>query len=198
VVAITVGSEDAERALVHCLAMGADRAVRVALDGHDALDPLQVGQLLAAAVQPEQPNLVLCGAQSSDAAHGATGAVLAAVLGLPCATIVKKVEFDATAGVALVQRELEGGVIETAEIESPAVLTIQTGINEPRYVTLRAVNQARRTEIPVIPGETARPEAVGFRIRRMYVPARGRAEMIRGNPRAIAERVAELIREATV
>src|ERR1700734_3008822 len=73
VIVVTVGGEDSEKALVRCLAMGADRAVRVASDDVTLVDPIRLGQLLAAAMQGEQADLVLCGAQSSDAAQGATG-----------------------------------------------------------------------------------------------------------------------------
>ena len=196
IIAVTVGGEDAERALVQCLAMGVDRAVRVASDGA-SLDSLTVGRLLAAAIRPEKPDLVLCGAQSSDAAHGATGSALAAFLGFPCATVVTKIEHNRAAGTAIVERELEGGVVDVVKIGLPAVLTIQTGLNKPRYVTLRAVQQAQKLAIEVIDAGDDVSGAPGYHIRRMYVPSGARAELIAGDARAVAARVAGLIREAT-
>ena len=101
---------------------------------------------------------MLCGVQSSDAVQGATGTALAELLGLPRVAVVTKLEWDAGSQRAIVQRELEGGLVDVIEVETPAVLTIQTGINEPRYATLRAIKQAEQQEIEVVePGDLGRP-----------------------------------------
>jgi electron transfer flavoprotein beta subunit len=195
VVVVTVGDKDAEKALVQCLAMGADRAVRVASDDPDLIDPFSIAQLLAVAVQPEQPDLVLCGAQSSDAGQGATGCALAAYLDLPLATLVTKVERGSTSPI-VVHRELEGGVVDVVEIQAPAVLTIQTGINEPRYVTVRAVQQAQRLAVQVIDADAAMADGPSYRVRRMYEPPKAAAQMIGGDASAIAARITTIVREA--
>jgi electron transfer flavoprotein beta subunit len=198
VVVVTVGSEEAEEALVQCLAMGADRAVRVASDEQQVHDPLTVARHLAAVVSPERPDLVLCGAQSSDAAQGSTGSALAGMLGLPVAAVVTKVEYDPSAGQAMVQRELEGGVIDVVEIQTPAVLTIQTGIIEPPYVTMRAIQQAGQSEIQVVDSAEVESGEPGYRVRSMAEAPKARAEMIEGEAPVIAETIRKLIREATV
>ena len=96
--------------------------------------------------------------QSSDAVQGATGVALAELLGLPRVAVAKKVELQG--GKAVVHRELEGGMIDVTEVDTPAVLTIQTGINEPRYATLRAIKQAEQKEIEVVePGDLGEPAA---------------------------------------
>jgi electron transfer flavoprotein beta subunit len=193
VVVVTVGDEEADEALRRCLAMGADRAVRVEASGMESTDPLTVARLLAAVVAREDPGLVLCGVQSSDAVQAATGAMLAGLLDLACVAVVTKVSYDPVARRATVHRELEGGLIDVVEVDAPAVLTIQTGINEPRYATLRAIKQARLKEIEVI--EPGPPGPGAYRVRRMYTPDRGAgAEMLGSDPATVAARITEIVK----
>jgi electron transfer flavoprotein beta subunit len=195
VVAITVGAPETEAVLRRALAMGADRAIR-AWSGslaHDAWDPLVVSAALATALSAEAPDLVLCGMQTSDGGSAATGAATAARLGIPVETCVVGLEWDADARVALVRRELEGGAIEVREVRTPAVLTIQSGINEPRYATFRAIKAAEQREIAVVEAAAAVP---GARVGRLSEPARERrAEMLSGSPRETAGQLAAIIRE---
>ena len=192
VVLVTVGDTGAEAALRRCLAMGADRAVRI--EGVAERDPLAVGRALAEVVRTESPDLVLCGVQSSDSVQGATGTALAEYAGLPRAAVVTKVDYDDGARRAVVRRELEGGLVDVVEVDTPAVLTVQTGINQPRYANLRAIKQAEAVEI-----ETRRPAdggAAASRIRRMFVPPKGEgAELLQGSPAEIAARIAEIVKE---
>jgi electron transfer flavoprotein beta subunit len=193
VVVVTVGDEDSEDALRRCLAMGADRAVRI--EGEQlSRDPVTLARALAAVVRRESPDLVFCGVQSSDAVQAATGVALAELLSLPRAAVVTKVDLDSGARVARVDRELEGGLVDIVEVDTPALLTIQTGINEPRYATLRAIKQAEQKEIEVVEPEEAGEPA--YRVRRMFVPAKGEgAEMLNGSPDAIAQRIQEIVAE---
>ncbi len=193
VVVVTVGDEEADEALRRCLAMGADRAVRVAADAIEGADPLTVARRLAAVVAREDPGLVLCGVQSSDAVQAATGIMLAGLLGLACVAVVTKISYDHAARRATVHRELEGGLIDVVEVETPAVLTIQTGINEPRYATLRAIKQARLKGIEVIEPDSPTPGA--YRVRRMFVPEKGAgAEMLGDSPATVAARISEIVK----
>jgi len=190
VVAVTAGASGSEEALRRCLAMGADRAIRVE---STAEDPLSTARELVAAVTPESPDLVLCGVQSSDSVQGSTGTALSELLGLPCVAVVKKLEW-AGSGPATAHRELEGGLIDIVEVDTPAVLTIQTGINQPRYATLRAIKVAEQQEIAVIRGPSDGPPA--YRIRRMFAPPKGYgAQMLEGGPDEIAKQIAGIIRE---
>jgi electron transfer flavoprotein beta subunit len=192
VVVVTVGDEDAEDAMRRAMAMGADRGVRI--DGSDIPpgDPIATAKALAEVVRRESPDLVFAGVQSSDAVQGATGIALAELLGLPRVAVIKKLELGA--GKATVHRELEGGLIDVAEIDTPAVLTIQTGINEPRYATLRAIKQAEQKEIEVVePGDLGAPAAS---VRRMFVPPKGEgAELIGKDPSEVAGRIKEIVSE---
>jgi electron transfer flavoprotein beta subunit len=202
VVVVTVGDEQAEDGLFSGLAMGADRAVRAWDEALEGADLLSVAHVLAAIVQREAPDLVLCGVQSSDAVNGATGIALAGYLDLPHVAVVKGLDYDPAAGTATVERELEGGLIEVLRVRTPALLTIQTGINEPRYATLRAIKQARQKPLDVIgldelgldPAAVA--SAAGSRLLKLATPNRGLgAQMLDGTPAELAARIAQIVEE---
>lgn len=187
VVVVGVGDEDA--GLRRCLAMGADRATRIEAM---ATDVFSVARALADAVRPEEPDLVLCGAQSSDAVQAATGTALAEFLGLPRVAVVTRIGWDPGAATATVDRELEGGLVEVVDVDVPALLTVQTGINQPRYVTLRAMKEAEQVEIEVLGSKAGGLSA--YRVRRMFTPSKGGgAEMLGGDPAEIAARIKEIV-----
>ena len=199
VVVVTVGDEEADEALVDCLARGADRAVRVDLS---ADDPLIVARALAAAVERESADLVLCGVQSSDAAGQATGVALAAYAGLPHVAVARRIGFDTAARRLRVDRELEGGLVEELELPAPALVTVQTGANEPRYATLRAIKQAADKPREVVSVEdlgldaAALDAARGARVTGLSLPqATGRAQMLEGDADDLAAAVVEIVRE---
>jgi electron transfer flavoprotein beta subunit len=190
VVVVSVGDEDAEEAMRRCLAMGADRGVRVEVE--ETLDPLQTARALAEVVRGESPDLVFCGVQSADAVQAATGTALAELLELPRVAVVTKIELGE--GTATVHRELEGGLVDVVEVDTPTLLTIQTGINEPRYATLRAIKQAEEKEIEVRPVGDLGPPA--YRVRRMFVPSKGEgAEMLNGSAGEVAQSIKEIVEE---
>ncbi len=169
---------------------GRRRAIRI--EGVDR-DPFSVARALADVVRAESADLVLCGVQSSDAVQAATGTALAELLDLPRAAVITKLDYSG-AGTAVVDRELEGGIVDRVEVDTPAVLTIQTGINEPRYANLRAIKQAEQVEIDV--RSAAGGGTPAYRIRKMFVPDRGEgAEMIDGSPAEIAARIASIVKE---
>ena len=192
VVVVSVGSGDVEDCMRRCLAMGADRGIRV--HAEEPLDPIQVARLLAEVVRAESPDLVFTGVQSADAVQAATGTALAELLDLPRVAVVTKIELGD--GKATVNRELEGGLVDVTEVDTPALLTIQTGINEPRYATLRAIKQAEEKEIEVRqPGDAGEP---AFRVRKMFVPPKGEgAEMLNGSPADVAQRIKDIVEERT-
>jgi electron transfer flavoprotein beta subunit len=194
VVAVTYGPPDSDESLRRALAMGADRAIRVEPGGPGVADPLTTARGLAAAIEPEQPDLVFAGVQSSDSVQAATGTMLAELLGLPPVAVVTKIEYDGGSRRATVHRELEGGLIDVVDVQTPAVLTVQTGINSPRYATLRAIKQAKEKEIAVAgPPDSGRAPA--YRIRRMFVPPKGdRAASLGSDPAEVAQRIAELVK----
>lgn len=193
VVVVTVGDEESEEALRRCLAMGADRAIRVAAEGIDDADPLTVARGLAAVARREEPDLVLSGVQSSDSVQAATGVMLAELLDLARVAVVTKISCDFGSRKAEVYRELEGGLLDVVEVDLPALLTIQTGINEPRYANLRAIKQANLKEIEEVELERTGPGA--YRVVRMFVPERGAgAELLGDDAGEVAARIADLVK----
>ena len=202
VIVITIGDDEAEEALLGCLARGADRAVRIWDESLAGADPLAIARVLSAAVGRENADLVMCGVQSSDAVNGATGIALAGYLEMPHVAVIKQLDYDPASSTATVKRELEGGLVEVLRIRTPALLTIQTGINEPRYANLRAIKQAREKPLDVTtPDELgvdsgAIAAAAGSRRRELKHPERGEgAEMIDGSPAEVAARIVEIVRE---
>ncbi len=202
VVALSVGPDGADEILRKCLAKGADRAVRVWDDAVEGSDPIAIARIIAAAVKREAPGLVFAGVQSSDQSYASTGIATAAFLDWPHAAVVSHLAYAPGAATAVFRRELEGGLLHEVEIPCPAVLTIQLGINTPRYASLRSIKQAAAKPIEVVsPAELGLdPSQLGeagsaSRVRRMYVPEKGRAQLIEGNAAAQAARLAAIIRE---
>ena len=201
VVAVTVGDEQAEDGLLACLAKGADRAIRVWDETLQGADSLTVAAVLAAVAKAEAPDLILCGVQSSDAVESATGIALAGLLDLAHVAVVAQIERDG--GSLTVQRELEGGTVELLRIATPCLLTVQTGINEPRYATLRAIKQARAKPLSVQAlgdldlDPSALAAGAGSRTLRLREHAEGAgATLLEGDPAEIAARIAEIVHEA--
>ncbi|KAL4855158.1 Electron transfer flavoprotein subunit beta [Chlorella vulgaris] len=141
VVAVSIGPRQAADTLRTALAMGADRALHVHTDAE--VQPLAVAKLLAAVARQEQPQLVLLGKQAIDDDSNQTGQMLAGLLGWPQATFASRLELDATAGTALVTREVDGG-LETLRVTLPAVVTSDLRLNEPRYATLPNIMKAKK------------------------------------------------------
>jgi electron transfer flavoprotein alpha/beta subunit len=194
VVAVAVGPEDAEVSLRKVLAKGADRAVRVWDEGLIGADPVTVARALAGVAVQEEPDLILAGVQSSDHAHGATGTALARILGLPHTAVVVEMNWDGASALK-VTREMEGGVRHRFEVPGPAVVTIQTGANTPRYATMRMIKQAKKKPLAVLDGAPVFDGSGGYVVRRMYTPVQTKAQMLDGSVDEIAAAIAGLIRD---
>jgi len=205
VVAVTVGPERAEETIRMALAKGADRAVRVWDDALEGAFPDVASKvdLFEAVVAEEEPDLILGGVQAADTGFGATGVALAERIGFEHAAVVNHLDVDADEGVAHVRRELEGGVEELTDVDLPAVLTVQTGLNEPRYASLRGIRQAQRKEIAAKElsdlGLTAADVESALTVTSMYEPeSESDAEIIEGDAGESAGRLAEVLREKGV
>jgi len=200
VTVITVGSEDADSTLRKCLARGADKAIRVTDPKLEGSDGYAIAKVLSKVIKDLPHDLILTGAQAGDDGYAVVGPALAQLLGIPHATLVKKIEFKN--GTAVVNRELEGGLEEIVEVKLPAVLTIQTGINEPRYVSIMGIRKAMKKEIKVLSladiglSENEVGEAGSWiRIEKMYIPpVEKQAEFVKGSPDEVAAKIAELLK----
>jgi electron transfer flavoprotein beta subunit len=206
VVTVTIGPERVEETVRQALAKGTDRAVRVwddSLAEADVLDPATKARLIGAVAQKEEPDLVLSGVQTGDDSFGATGVALAAELDVAWAAVVNTLDLDPEAGVAHVHRELEGGLEELTEVELPAVLTIQTGINEPRYASLRGIRQAQSKPLEAKSlddiGLDAGDLDLSLTLDSLYEPeTEGEATLFEGGAEETAGELADLLREKGV
>jgi electron transfer flavoprotein beta subunit len=194
VVVLSMGPERVKQTIKEALAKGADRGIHIADDKFFELDPLGSARSLAAAIAKESPDLVLTGLQSDDHGFGQTGVLLAALLGLPHATLIMQIEV--TDGRMKLKRELEAGWFQWVEAPLPAVLTIQSGINKVRYATLKGIMAAKKKELATISRESlgVTSEATQ-RIERIYVPQKSKkTEFISGTPKEAAGKLIEKLR----
>lgn len=145
VVVVTVGSQAAQEQLRVALALGADRALQVELPG--LLEPLNVAKALALVVERERPDLVLFGKQAIDQENSQTGQMLAQLAGLPQATCASALSH--AAGEWIVECEIDGGR-RTVALRSPAVVTCDLRLNEPRYASLPAIMKAKKKPLEVL------------------------------------------------
>ncbi len=182
VVVLSLGPDRVEDTLRTALAKGADRGIHI-VDAHShGLDPMQVAAALAGVAGDESFDLVLSGLQSDDLGYGQTGVLVAELLGVPHATVV--VDIEAGGDSISAKRELEEGWYQTVTLPLPAVLTIQSGINKPRYTSFKGIMAARKKEIRAVPSQEVMPADIssGMEILRIYVPeVAGSAEMLEGD-----------------
>ena len=151
VIAVSCGVTQCQETLRTAMAIGADRAILVETDAE--LQPLAVAKLLNALVAKEQPGLVILGKQAIDGDNNQTGQMLAALADLPQATFASKVE---VAGDKVnVTREVDGG-LETVALTTPAIITTDLRLNEPRYVTLPNIMKAKKKQLDIV-----KPEDLG-------------------------------------
>jgi len=191
VVVCSAGPARAAQVIREALARGADRAVHVESDALVAADANAIAEALAAAIRDEQVDLVLTGLQSDDQGFGQVGVILAEKLGMPHATIIMDVQIQDQS--LRVKRELEGGWFQWIALPLPAVLTIQSGINQLRYATLKGIMAAKKKEIKKVPAPAA---ASLQKITSIYVPTKGkRTEMIAGGPADAAKELVKRLRE---
>jgi len=171
VVVCCAGPARASQVIREALARGADRAIHVELEGDPAaFDASAIAALLAGAIREEQFELVLTGLQSDDLGFGQVGVLLASALGMPHATIIMEVQ--AADGGLRVKRELEGGWFQWIALPLPALLTIQSGINQLRYATLKGIMAAKKKEIAKVaapPGLASRQKIVA-----LYAPQKAK------------------------
>lgn len=194
VIVISAGPERAGSTIREALAKGADRGIQIVCDDPETRDALGVARLLAAAIKPENPDLVLTGLQSEDLGLGQTGVILAELLGMPHATLILKVE--KTDGGLKVKRELEEGWFQEIDLPLPAALTIQSGGNKLRYATLMGIKRAKTKELRSIRaaelGAESAPVAV---LDQITLPTKQKStQMLSGSPKEIAAALVEKLK----
>jgi electron transfer flavoprotein beta subunit len=195
VIVLTIGPEESKEVLTRCLAMGADKAVKI--EEPAAQDSRLIARILAQAVKDQSYDLILTGVQAEDDGCGQVGVSLAQMLGLPHAAIVNRIQI---AGERIkVKRELEGGIEEVVDLKLPAVLTIQTGINEPKYVSLAAILEAEEKEMEEVSlGKIGliSNEPTEVTVDQVFFPPVGKmAEMLKGNPEEVVGKLTEILKK---
>jgi electron transfer flavoprotein beta subunit len=200
VTVVTVGGEDDEEVLRREMAMGANRGVLLSDDAFNGSDGKGIATVLKSFVQKGQYDLVLTGIQGEDGG-AQVGGMLAALLDYPFASLVNSISV-VDGGKLKVGREIEGGNREMSEINLPCVLSIQTGINEPRYVGMRGIRQVAAVKVPVFKASDLGVDAstvgeAGAKVKRVdyFVPALGKgAEILEGDQEEIIAKLIELIK----
>lgn len=200
VTAVTIGGEDDEEVLRRCLAMGADRAVRVD-PGTRELDAFALSRILSEVIKGLDHDLILTGVQADDMNEGSVGIMLAEHLGLAHAAVVTGIEPDAAG--AKVRVELEGGLDEVTRVTFPAVLSIQTGINEPRYVSIMGIRKAAKKELKVVTmadlGLADEDLSLRTMVEEIFLPPETEgAEILEGDPGSVADEILRIIKEKGV
>jgi electron transfer flavoprotein beta subunit len=193
VVVLSAGPARVTQVIREALARGADRAIHVAGDHLALADAFTVADALAAPLNEEAPDLILTGLQSDDQGFAQVGVLVAEKLGVAHATIVMEVQVPSP-GALRVKRELEGGWFQWLSMPMPAVLTIQSGINQLRYATLKGIMAAKKKEVRTM--AAAVPAGARQRIVSMYVPEKSKAtQMIAGAPAEAARELVKRLRE---
>ena len=180
VVVCTLGAQSAKTVLKDALARGADRAIHIVAENVNQLSPYQIAKTIADAIRDENADLILTGLQSDDASYGQTGVILAELLGIPHATIVIEVDRETVNGSLRVKRELESGWYQWFKYELPALLTIQSGISQIRYASLKGIMAAKKKEIRDV---TPSDESFGSKqkIEKVYLPLKMKQTQMLGN-----------------
>lgn len=198
VIICSLGPARVAQAIKEALAKGADRALHLEDPAFEALDAHGTGLAMARAIGKEKPDLVLTGLQSDDFGLAQTGVILAELLGFPHSTIIMEIQVTSPTAMK-VKRELEAGWFQWIEMPLPALLTIQSGINKPRYASLKGIMAAKNKPIQKLRaaelGLSAADLAPKQKISKVYVPVRkAQTEFLEGNPKEIATRLVDKLR----
>jgi electron transfer flavoprotein beta subunit len=199
VTVVSVGDDEAEEVVRREMAMGADKGLLLSDDAFEGADGRGIATILKAAAEKGNYDLILTGAQADDGA-AQIGGLLAAMLDVPFASLVNTIEVN---GDKLkVGREIEGGNQEMHEINMPCVLSIQTGINEPRYVGIRGIRKVASVEIPTLGAadlgiDSSAIGSAAAKVKRLdyFLPDLGEgAEILEGSTEEIVDKLVELLR----
>lgn len=180
VVVCSLGQQSAKAVIKDALARGADRAIHVVHDQPSKLSPYQIAKAIADAIREENADLVFTGLQSDDASYGQTGVILAELLGIPHATIVIEVDRTTLNGSLRVKRELESGWYQWFTYQLPSLLTIQSGISQIRYASLKGIMAAKKKEIRDVTPDIGDFASAAV-VEKVYMPLKTKQTQMLGN-----------------
>ncbi len=191
---VTVGPERADAVLRRSLGMGADHGIHILTESGGYQSPFATAAWIAAYATGCNYDLILTGVMSGDDMNGQVGPLAAEILHLPCATAVIFRRMMPESGRIYVERELEGGLRDALEMELPALLTVQSGINRPRYPSLSKMLRANKHAVDVIPSGSLGSPSIHLSVSQTLLPQKMRAgRVLEGNPREKACRLLDIL-----
>ena len=180
VVVCTLGPAGAKSVIKDALARGAHRAIHIVVEDSRLLSTYQIASTIADAIREENADLVFTGLQSDDASYGQTGVILAELLGIPHATIVIEVDRESLGDTLRIKRELESGWYQWFTYKLPALITVQSGISQIRYASLKGIMAAKSKPVREVTPEVA-PFASASTIEKVYLPLKTKQTQMLGN-----------------
>ncbi|MCP4755725.1 MAG: electron transfer flavoprotein subunit beta/FixA family protein [Proteobacteria bacterium] len=193
---VTVGPEPSAMSVKRAMGMGADHGIHILTETDEYCSPFLVSSRLASLAESRNYDLILAGVMSEDEMQGQVGSMVAEFLSLPCATAVISEKLSPDEGTVYVEREIEGGYRDMLELQLPAVLTIQTGINQPRYPSLSNVMRAKKAKLEEIRADSLGQSDSRQSLLRLAYPQKSRAgEVLEGSQEEKAERLLKILRE---
>ena len=193
VVAVSMGPERAGKTIREGLAKGADRGIHLKEDGQIEKDPLSIAKSFASVLQDENFNLILSGLQSDDTGMGQTGILIGELLGMSTATLV--IETKILDSQIRVKRELESGWFQWLQVPLPASLSIQSGLNTPRYPSLKGIMGAKKKEVKTIDSADHRISEQVQTINKVFIPnASKQTEVIEGSVDYTVDRIISILK----
>ena len=190
VVIVSMGPQRVQKVIREGLSKGADRGIHIETESLNEIDPLYTSKVLAETLRDENFDLILSGLQSDDSGMGQTGVLLGELLNMSTATLA--IETDIDQNKIRVKRELESGWFQWVELEFPASISIQSGINQPRYPSLKGIMGAKKKEIKVIPAPQVEKRQS---ISEIFVPKKSKeTEFIETDIDSTVERIIEILK----
>ena len=193
VVIVSMGPTRVQKVIREGLAKGADRGIHLEEDGQIQTDPLSIAKSISSILMDENFDLVLTGLQSDDTGMGQTGVLIGEMLGMSTGTLV--METDVQDSAIRVKRELESGWFQWVKLPLPASISIQSGLNTPRYPSLRGIMGAKKKEIKVVSPSEHQTDAISQSIDKVFVSQTSKqTEMIEGNADSAVTRIIEILK----
>jgi electron transfer flavoprotein beta subunit len=193
VVIVSMGPSRVQKVIREGLAKGADRGILLEEDGQIETDPLSVSKSFSSVLKDENFDLVLTGLQSDDTGMGQTGVLIGEMLGMSTGTLA--METDVQDGAIRLKRELESGWFQWVKLPMPASISIQSGLNTPRYPSLRGIMGAKKKEIKVVSSSDHQTDTKSQSIDKVFVPqASKQTEVIEGDADSVVARIVEILK----
>ena len=193
VVILSLGPDRVQKVIREGLAKGADRGIHLQEVGHIETDPLSIAKSFVSVLEKENFDLILTGLQSDDTGMGQTGVLIGEILGMSTATLV--METDIQNEIIRVKRELESGWFQWVKIQFPASISIQSGLNTPRYPSLKGIMGAKKKEIRIISSDEHQSESQSQSIDKIFIPETSKkTEIIEGDIDHSVGRIVEILK----